>query len=115
MPCIDDCSLALAIDSNYVKVYMRRGQAYEATHEFEKAKQDYEKVLSLEKDHIKAKERMAIVSKRIEEEMEIKKAEMLAQMKTMGNNLLGKFGMSLDQFQSTKDEKTGAYNISFKS
>lgn len=35
-------------------------------------------------------------------------------LKEMGNSLLGKFGMSLDNFQATKDPNTGSYSINFK-
>ena len=31
----------------------------------------------------------------------------------LGNSLLGKFGMSLDNFKAEKDPSTGSYNISF--
>jgi len=30
-----------------------------------------------------------------------------------GNNILGRFGMSLDNFKAEKDPATGSYNISF--
>jgi len=31
----------------------------------------------------------------------------------MGNSILGRFGMSLDNFKAEKDPITGSYNISF--
>ena len=34
-------------------------------------------------------------------------------LKDLGNSVLGKFGMSLDNFKATKDPSTGAYSINF--
>ena len=38
---------------------------------------------------------------------------MLGKLKDLGNTILGKFGLSLDNFKAKKDESTGAYSISF--
>lgn len=35
-------------------------------------------------------------------------------LKDMGNSILGKFGMSLDNFKAEKDPNTGAYSIKFQ-
>jgi hypothetical protein len=40
-------------------------------------------------------------------------AEMLGKLKELGNGLLGKFGLSLDNFSAEKDPATGAYSIKF--
>jgi len=34
-------------------------------------------------------------------------------LKDLGNTVLGKFGMSLDNFKAVKDPTTGAYSINF--
>lgn len=34
-------------------------------------------------------------------------------MKGFGNTILGKFGLSLDNFKAEKDPETGSYNIQF--
>ena len=39
---------------------------------------------------------------------------MLGKLKELGNGILGKFGMSLDNFKAEKDPATGSYNISFQ-
>lgn len=46
------------------------------------------------------------------EEMEKKKDEMLDQLKGLGNTLLGKFGMSLDNFNLQKNAE-GGYSVQF--
>ena len=38
---------------------------------------------------------------------------MFGKLKDLGNSLLGKFGMSLDNFKAVKDPQTGSYSISF--
>ena len=46
--------------------------------------------------------------------LEQQKEEMLGKLKELGNGILGKFGMSLDNFKAEKDPATGSYNISFQ-
>uniref|UniRef100_A0A8D0C4N1 RNA polymerase II-associated protein 3 n=1 Tax=Salvator merianae TaxID=96440 RepID=A0A8D0C4N1_SALMN len=50
-----DCNLALALNKNYTKAYVRRGAARFALKNFEGAKQDYEKVLELDPSNFEAK------------------------------------------------------------
>ena len=40
--------------------------------------------------------------------------EMLGKLKDLGNTVLGKFGMSLDNFKMDKDPATGSYSIKFQ-
>jgi hypothetical protein len=40
--------------------------------------------------------------------------EMLGKLKDLGNTLLGKFGLSLDNFKAVKDPQSGSYSISFQ-
>jgi len=39
---------------------------------------------------------------------------MLGKLKEMGNWVLGKFGMSVDNFKAVQDPATGSYSISFQ-
>ncbi|KAK4270284.1 hypothetical protein QN277_023338 [Acacia crassicarpa] len=48
------------------------------------------------------------------EKREKMKEEMIGKLKAMGNSLLGRFGMSVDNFQAVKDPNIGSYSISFQ-
>lgn len=51
--------------------------------------------------------------KKHEAEFEKKKDEVLTQLKGLGNSLLGKFGMSLDNFKLEKNEQ-GGYSVQYQ-
>ena len=56
-------------------------------------------------------------SKRLEapakEEREKQKDEMIGKLKDLGNSVLGRFGISLDNFKAVQDPNTGSYSISY--
>ena len=58
-----------------------------------------------------AQPRLQVAAEKKAEEL---KEQMMGQLKELGNSLLGKFGMSLDNFKAEKDPNTGSYNISFQ-
>lgn len=99
------CDKSLAMNPHYVRVRGRKvrilldlGNVREAKEEADKGELPRE--LKAEVDH-----KAAI---HFEEEKE----EMLGKLKDMGNTLLGKFGLSIDNFKTQKNEN-GSYNISF--
>jgi hypothetical protein len=49
----------------------------------------------------------------VDERTEKMKAEMLDKLKGFGNTILGKFGLSTDNFQMVQDPTTGSYSINF--
>ncbi|KFP72190.1 PREDICTED: RNA polymerase II-associated protein 3 [Acanthisitta chloris] len=71
-----DCNLALALDKNYMKAYVRRGAARFALKNLQGAKEDYEKVLELDANNFEAKNELkkidqALSSKESSEQKEL--------------------------------------------
>ena len=50
---------------------------------------------------------------RLEAAKQHEMSEMLGKLKNLGNGLLKPFGLSTDNFNFIKDEKTGGYNMQF--
>lgn len=108
--------------------------------EFEKSLEFTEKALELKADYVKVRERKIRIlmlqgrvkdakeelgkgevveelKKEVEataaKEFEKEKDEMLGKLKDLGNNILGKFGLSLDNFK-VQQGAGGGYNINFQ-
>lgn len=75
---------------------------------------DYDKILELEPSLTSYRVKRADLAKRIDERNEKLKQEMLGKLKDVGNKILGKFGMSVDNFKMVKDPATGGYSIKFE-
>ena len=50
---------------------------------------------------------------RMKEDFEIKKEQAMSGLKNLGNMVLGKFGMSLDNFKLNQN-RNGSYNIQYQ-
>jgi tetratricopeptide (TPR) repeat protein len=92
---------------------MRRAQAYEKLEDLESALGDWKKVLEIDPLLLKARSERYRLESTIKERNEKMKDEMLGKLKDLGNTVLGKFGMSLDNFNAVKDPNTGSYSISY--
>jgi len=56
---------------------------------------------------------LTILRPRLEEAKTNEMAEMMGKLKGLGNSLLSPFGLSTENFQFVKDEKTGGYSMNF--
>ena len=74
---------------------------------------DYTRVLELEPGHKAAAARLKALEPVLEAKREALKEEMLSTLKGFGNTILGKFGLSLDNFKAEQDPATGSYSIQF--
>jgi tetratricopeptide (TPR) repeat protein len=112
-----DCSAALELEPPVVlqaKVLGRRSMAYEKLDDLDRALADHEKVLTLDEGNASSRAAARRLKPIVEERREKMKEEMLGKLKDLGNTVLGKFGMSLDNFKAEKDPETGSYSINFK-
>jgi len=110
---VSDCTEAMELKENYINAIQRRGTAYENLDKLAEALDDYKAVLALDPDNAKARAGVQRVEPEVLKRQEKMKEEMLGKLKDFGNTILGKFGLSLDNFKATQDSNTGSYNISF--
>jgi hypothetical protein len=75
---------------------------------------DLKKVIELDPGNRQGRESIQRLEPLAAEKAEKMKAEMLGKLKEMGNSLLGRFGMSIDNFKAVQDPNTGSYSISFQ-
>ncbi|KAL2630762.1 hypothetical protein R1flu_015448 [Riccia fluitans] len=111
---IRECTKALELNPEYVKALVRRAQAREKLTFYEEAMADWNKVLEIEPGMSRARTSLRQLAPLAEEKREKLKAEMLSKLKEAGNSILGRFGMSIDNFKTVQDPNTGAYSIQFQ-
>eukprot|EP00898_Chlorokybus_atmophyticus_P004709 jgi/Chlat1/5239/Chrsp33S05086 len=109
-----ECSSAIKIDASYVKAYIRRANAYEKLDDIDKVYEDWKKVKELDPGNKQAIATVHKLEPRVMELREKQKEEMMGKLKDLGNTVLGKFGLSLDNFKTIKDPNTGSYSVSFQ-
>lgn len=110
---VEDCTESLKINPNYVKALQRRAAAFEKLEEEEKALEDFRKVCELDAENKQAKVQVRRLEPIVEQKREKLKEETIAKFKELGNMVLGKFGLSTDNFQTVKDPETGSYSVNF--
>merc|ERR1711972_347264 len=110
-----DCGLAINDDENYAKAFLRRSVAQEALSHWGEALEDLKKAIELDPS-IRNREntRLGFLERRAAEQFEKDKDEMIGKLKDLGNAVLGKFGMSCDNFKMEQDPNTGGYSIRFQ-
>ncbi|KAG0173436.1 hypothetical protein DFQ28_008388 [Apophysomyces sp. BC1034] len=115
----DMCTQALELDPGYQKALLRRAQANEKMGSYTSmtdALEDYKQLQTLaDTEYIRKeyKQAQARLPPRIKAQMEKEKEEMLGKLKDLGNTVLGKFGLSTDNFQFQQDPKSGGYSVNF--
>merc|ERR1719210_1573446 len=112
---VNDCKLAIDLDPEYAKAYSRRSAAYEELKRWHDANEDLKKAIELE-PLLRSKEyrRQAMLEQRAAELFEKDKTEMIGKLKDLGNSVLGRFGMSCDNFKMEQDPNTGSYSIKYQ-
>ncbi|KAL7548357.1 hypothetical protein ACHAWF_011649 [Thalassiosira exigua] len=110
---VEDCDVALLFNPTYVKAYLRRSTALERAEDTEGALRDARKAVELDPGNAAARKTAARLQKVEDERLEKLKEETMGKLKDLGNSLLSNFGLSLDNFNTVQDPKTGGYSISF--
>ncbi|XP_030954959.1 tetratricopeptide repeat protein 1 isoform X2 [Quercus lobata] len=111
---IKECTKSLELNPTYMKSLVRRGEAHEKLEHFEEAIADMKKILELDPSNDQARKTIHRLEPLAAEKREKMKEEMISKLKDMGNSLLGRFGMSVDNFKAVKDPNTGSYSVSFQ-
>jgi len=91
---------------------INRADAHYESGKWEEALEDYKKIREKFPDHANAA-REEICQKKIDQDLEKKKDQVLGQLKDLGNNILGRFGMSIDNFKFQQNEQ-GGYSVQFQ-
>ena len=110
---VEDCTEAIELDPRYVRALMRRSKAYESMDRLEDAVEDLNAAVEIDGSYVPALQEKRRVQKLYEEKTEKMKDEMLGKLKGFGNRILGKFGMSLDNFKLTPQEG-GGYSVAYE-
>ena len=124
--CVGRCSKAIDLHPLYGKAYARRAQAYEKLDDVERALEDYERAVETEEkvneeseDERKRarksahREKVNLLKPKVDAKREETKKEMFKQLRSLGDMVLGNFGLSCDNFKAEKDENTGGYSLKF--
>eukprot|EP00301_Raphidiophrys_heterophryoidea_P006397 c12582_g3_i1.p1 GENE.c12582_g3_i1~~c12582_g3_i1.p1 ORF type:complete len:242 (+),score=76.39 c12582_g3_i1:394-1119(+) len=111
---VADCTAALDLDDKYIKVLYRRCDAYERLDRLAEALADAKKIVELDPGEKRAMAKAEQLQPVVTERQERERQEMINKLKGMGNSILGKFGLSTENFKMVQDPSTGSYNISFQ-
>lgn len=111
---VEQSTKALELNPTYVKAFLRRAQGQEKLDHLEEALADLKKVVELSPENQQARESVFRLEPIVAERREKMKEEMLGKLKDLGNSVLGRFGMNLDNFKAVQDPNTGSYSISFQ-
>jgi len=110
---VEECTCAIDLDPRYVRALMRRAKAYELLDRLEDAVEDLNAAVDVDKSYVPALQEQRRVNKLYEEKTEKMKTEMMSKLKGFGNTILGKFGMSLDNFKLSPQEG-GGYSVAYE-
>jgi len=110
---IKNCNQAIKLHPEYLKAILRRAELFEETEKLDEALEDYKRVLELDPSNVESRRAVNILPQKIEERNEKMKAEMMDNLKKLGNMVLKPFGLSTQNFNMVQDPTSGGYNIQF--
>ena len=113
---VDDCTAALGANKRNVKAYWRRADAREALGKYREALDDLHALCKLDAELAKqqsVRRAVARLEPLAKQQQEAELREVLGKLKQFGNMVLGKFGLSTDDFKMEKDPQSGGYSLRF--
>lgn len=110
---VEDCSKSLRLKPDNPKILNRRARAYESMDKVQEAYEDMKAYVALVPNDPEAFHSLKRLEAESNKRLEQQKEEMMGKLKDLGNGILGKFGLSLDNFKATQDPNTGGYSINF--
>lgn len=110
---VTDCSIAILLNKDYTKAWMRRCTAHERLGDTEAALADSKAALQLDPHNASLQSTTRRLQRLEDERLEQLKTETMGKLKDLGNSILGNFGLSMDNFNAVQDPNTGSYSISF--
>jgi len=111
---VSDCTESIKLNSNQPKAFFRRAKAHHQLENYQEGVTDMQEVVKLDPSNVEARTYLQQLTVLQQQKFDKQKDEMLGKLKDLGNGLLGKFGLSLDNFKYQQDPKTGAYSINFQ-
>ncbi|KAJ3555545.1 hypothetical protein NM688_g2517 [Phlebia brevispora] len=113
------CTESLKDDPNYIKALQRRAASnnvLDTWSSLTSAQEDYNKLLTLlpssSTQVVEIRRTLQAIKPRLEAAQKRETAEMVDKLKGLGNNLLGHFGLSTDNFQFVPNGQ-GGYSMNF--
>ncbi|KAL0227464.1 hypothetical protein RCL1_003608 [Eukaryota sp. TZLM3-RCL] len=106
-----------AIDHEFTrqKALYRRAEAYSKLSKYREAIKDLQDYLECSNSNsLDISRRISQYERLATEQEEKMKHEALSQLKSLGNTILGKFGLSLDNFKVQQDQNSGNYSVQFQ-
>jgi tetratricopeptide (TPR) repeat protein len=113
LDCIEFATKAQKLDENYIKPYLFRAEAQWKLDKLEEALEDYEKAEKIDPYNNEVVYKLPQLKKKVEKDRENKKEEVIKNLKDLGNQALGFFGLSIDNFKM-QQQPGGGYNIQFQ-
>ncbi|KAL7134443.1 hypothetical protein ABFS83_11G027900 [Erythranthe nasuta] len=111
---VKECTKALELNPTYLKALLRRAEAREKLEQYDESIADLTKIVELDPSNDQARRSVIRLKPLADEKREKMKEEMMGKLKEMGNSILGRFGMSVDNFKAVKDPNTGSYSVQFQ-
>ncbi|KAL4068232.1 hypothetical protein V8B97DRAFT_873149 [Scleroderma yunnanense] len=116
---IDACTRALEDDPHYIKALQRRAAASETIDSWSslaRAQDDYKLLLELfpsgSPEVARTKKTLQVLEPRVQAAQKRETTEMIDKLKGLGNSILGRFGLSTDNFKFEPNGQ-GGYSMNF--